>query len=237
MKKFNTTGVCIPAKHYMVNIDERLKQIKGMIDEGDYFVINRARQYGKTTTLTALKKYLAEDYLVISLDFQEMGSADFATENNFVQAFCGLLMQETEGFLKIPEKIEKQIYEYFAGKVLNVTLHRFFMMLREWCAISEKKIVLLIDEVDSASNNQVFLDFLAQLRAGYIARDTKELPAFQSVILVGVTDIRYLKSKIREEEQVKVNSQRTYTFVWNIAADFQIDMSLSAEGIRGMLEE
>ncbi len=35
MKKFNTTGVCIPSKHYMVNIDERLKKIKAMVDEGE----------------------------------------------------------------------------------------------------------------------------------------------------------------------------------------------------------
>ena len=33
-------------------------------------------------------------------------------------------------------------------------------------------IVLIIDEVDSATNNQVFLDFLAQLREGYIRRDS-----------------------------------------------------------------
>ena len=34
---------------------------------------------------------------------------------------------------------------------------------------ADKGIVLIIDEVDSATNNQVFLDFLAQLRDGYIS--------------------------------------------------------------------
>lgn len=44
MKIFNTTGPCIPEKHYMVNLSSRLVQIKAMIDAGQYFVINRARQ-------------------------------------------------------------------------------------------------------------------------------------------------------------------------------------------------
>ena len=53
MKEFNTTAVCIPSKHYMVDITERVKEIKKMVDAGKYFTINRARQYGKTTTLNA----------------------------------------------------------------------------------------------------------------------------------------------------------------------------------------
>ena len=54
-KSFNVTGLCVPSKHYMVSLESRIKQIREMIDAGDYFVINRARQYGKTTTLAALE--------------------------------------------------------------------------------------------------------------------------------------------------------------------------------------
>ena len=64
----------------------------------------------------------------------------------------------------------------------------------------------MIDEVDSATNNQVFLDFLAQLRDGYINRDTNNLPAFQAVILAGVTDIKHLKIKIRPDDEFRLNS-------------------------------
>lgn len=74
-------------------------------------------------------------------------------------------------------------------------------------------------EVDSASNNQVFLDFLAQLRSGYLERDI--VPTFKSVILAGVYGIKNLKIKIRPEEEHKRNS------TWNIAARFDVDMSLS----------
>lgn len=58
---FNTVGVCVPQRHYMVDIRGRLRQIKRMVDAGAYFTVNRARQYGKTTMLTALRKYLESD--------------------------------------------------------------------------------------------------------------------------------------------------------------------------------
>ena len=53
-KYFNTTGLCYPEEHYMVNIENRLEEIKNLVDRGEYFVINRARQYGKTTTIHLL---------------------------------------------------------------------------------------------------------------------------------------------------------------------------------------
>ena len=51
----------------MVDISERIIQIKAMVDEEKYFVINRGRQYGKTTTLAALKKYLSSEYVVVRM--------------------------------------------------------------------------------------------------------------------------------------------------------------------------
>ncbi|WP_242848167.1 hypothetical protein [Ruminococcus sp. HUN007] len=46
-KRFNITGACFPDEHYMVDISERLEKIRSMIIQGDYFIINRGRQYGK----------------------------------------------------------------------------------------------------------------------------------------------------------------------------------------------
>lgn len=55
-RRFNITGLCSPERHYMVRLNDRLKKIKeDYIDYGSYFVINRGRQYGKTTTLRSLK--------------------------------------------------------------------------------------------------------------------------------------------------------------------------------------
>ena len=87
-KIFNVAGDCKPKIHYMVDIMGKLQRIKAMVDAGQYFTINRARQYGKTTTLHALAQYLQEEYLALSLDFQLLSSGDFADENNFVEAFA-----------------------------------------------------------------------------------------------------------------------------------------------------
>ena len=231
MKRFNTTAVCIPSKHYMVDLSERVKEIKKLVDDGKYFTINRARQYGKTTTIDALSKALLSDYEVAGLSFEGIGNAGFKTEQSFVKAFARKLKREFRNGLIVPENIKQQVQEFIDRKEEKAELDELFDLLQEWCYETEKGIVLIIDEVDSATNNQVFLDFLAGLRDNYINRETKGVRTFQSVILAGVTDVKHLKSKIRSEEDSKENSP------WNIAADFTIDMSLSESGIKGMLDE
>ncbi len=39
---FNVSGPCRTDKHYMVNLLFRLEEIRQMIDDGEYFVINKA---------------------------------------------------------------------------------------------------------------------------------------------------------------------------------------------------
>ena len=63
-KWFNVKGLCIPSKHYMVDITERLKKMKRLVDREEYFVINRGRQYGKTTTLSQLRSFIRTEYIV-----------------------------------------------------------------------------------------------------------------------------------------------------------------------------
>lgn len=67
---FNIAGDCKPKLHYMVDLHSRLEQMQEYVDEGAYFALNRARQYGKTTILRALKDYLKGKYYVVSMDFQ-----------------------------------------------------------------------------------------------------------------------------------------------------------------------
>lgn len=231
MKQFNTTAVCIPSKHYMVDLSERVKEIKKLVDAGKYFTINRARQYGKTTTLSALRKALEKTYNVASISFEKISSAGFATEESFVKAFSRLLKRETRYGLNISEESLKQIEGFLNRETNEAKLDELFDALVDWCALSVKPVVLIIDEVDTATNNQVFLDFLGQLRSYYLDREEKGAVTFHSVILAGVTDVKHLKSKIRPDDAHKVNSP------WNIAADFELDMSLSETGIMGMLDE
>lgn len=229
-RRFNVTGSCSPKRHYMVRLDDRLKKIReDYVEEGSYFVINRGRQYGKTTTLQALEEYLKEDYLVFSLDFQEMPDEKFETGEMFAGAFlkmlCGALRYQTG-------EEEQRIYGMLDSRFSKNTqmgLDDLFDFLCGMCRESRKPAVLMIDEVDSAGNNQVFVKFLAQMRARYLKRD--RMPTFHSVILAGVYDIKNLKLKLRPEEEHQYNSP------WNVAADFDIDMSFSAAQIAGMLGE
>lgn len=214
----------------MVELSERLLEMKKLVDDGKYFCIIRPRQYGKTTTLSALRKHLTGQYEVVSLSFQKIGQAGFESEGEFVQSLTRLLLASSEfAGVDIPQQQMDAFRILCRRKSAEVKMDELFRIFRRWCKNTEKTIVLLIDEVDTAANNQVFLDFLAQLRGGYLKR--KKIPTFQSVILAGVTDIKHLKSKIRPEDTAKFNSP------WNIAADFTIDMSLSASGIKGMLDE
>lgn len=253
-KVFNVSADCKPELHYMADISGKLNQIKAMVDAGQYFTINRARQYGKTTTLNALERMLKNDYTVINMDFQLLGNADFETEAAFVEAFSSELLERVE---IIPEEIKFLLQDLADDNSGKGRLRNLFRILSRWCGISDKKIVLMVDEVDSAANHQVFLDFLAQLRGYYIKRT--EFPAFQSVILAGVYDIKNMKQKIRPDGETKVNSpwntresnegngclhpfdectrNQIAQVQFDIAADFNVSMSLSEKEIAGMLYE
>lgn len=230
MKYFNTEGLCRPEKHYMVRLDARLERIKKLlVDREKYFVINRGRQYGKTTTLSALRKYLSRDYAVFLLDFQLLGTEDFVNESAFSYAFINSVISSLK---KMNIENRENLIDYLQ-KTMNSNhkygLVELFNALSSMCENCPRPVVLMIDEVDSASNNQVFIDFLAQLRGYYLSRE--ETPIFHSVILAGVYNIKNLKLKLRPE------SERQYNSPWNIAADFNIDMSFSTEQIASMLEE
>jgi hypothetical protein len=186
---FNVTGACNPLKHYMVDITGRLEAIRKLVDSGAYFTMNRARQYGKTTTLRALCNYLQNDYYVIFMDFQLLSQANFENEASFVRAFSKILLRTVRTW-ELPQEITHELTLLTSDN--STDLGTLFFALSDWCGISDKPIVLIVDEVDSATNNQVFLDFLAQLRGYYLDRDYR--PIFQSVILAGVHDVKNTKS-------------------------------------------
>ena len=232
MRVFNTTGSCNPKLHYMVNIEKKLAQIKQLIDSGAYFTMNRARQYGKTTTIKALKNYLVNDYVVLSLDFQKIGDEEFASADLFCRAFIRHLLATINSRKSPIQGLDEQTLiamQHAEEDAAMLPLSKLFAYLQILCETAEKPVVLIIDEVDSATNNKVFLDFLAQLRGDYLNRD--DVYTFQSVILAGVHDIKNIRYKIRPEEEHKVNSP------WNIATNFKVNMSFSVDDIKGMLHE
>ena len=91
MKEFNTTGICYPEDHYMVNIDSRVDEIEKAVAKGEYITINRGRQYGKTTTLYHLTNKLNDNYVVFSISFESMGEAEFKDIESLSFAFADAL--------------------------------------------------------------------------------------------------------------------------------------------------
>lgn len=53
--------------------------------------MNRARQYGKTTTLNMLVRYLADQYTVFFISFEGLGDSAFENEATFCSTLCELL--------------------------------------------------------------------------------------------------------------------------------------------------
>lgn len=230
-KYFNTTGLCDPELHYMVNIDRKLDEIQGLVEQGNYFVINRARQYGKTTTLNLLTEKLASKYTVFFISFEGLGDTSYENAFSFCRSICGLLCDTVlyGEVSDISEKLTDELIKRSSMDSQTTDFRTLSNLFSEICMTSQKPVVLVIDEVDQASNQAQFLAFLGMLRDKYLKRAKR--PTFQSVILAGVYDIKNLKLKIREENEHRYNSP------WNIAADFRVDMSFSADDIAGMLSE
>ncbi len=229
-KEFNDTGLCIPGKHYMVDTSHKIRQILQLVEDGKYFAISRPRQFGKTTTLSLLTKQLnqRDDYLALNISFEDIDTETCQDRQSFFHEFLMMLMNKAE-FLNMPE-LAGFIGQY-AGQITNIpSLSRFVTKLVHTMT-SGKSLVLLIDEVDQSSDNQLFSDFLGMLRKKYLLRSEEQDYTFQSVILAGVHDVRTLKAKIRPDDEKKYNSP------WNIAADFDVDLSFSPDEIGTMVRE
>ena len=228
MRKFNITGICVPDMHYMVDTGEKIEKIFQMVEAKEYFTINRGRQYGKTTTIGRLRKRLPKDYLCISISFQFSDNEMFAN----AEGFCQELLSRIYYSLLINHEDEAKLW-LDEGITSFIKLSRF---ITERC--KSKKIVLIIDEADEASNNDIFVRFLKMLRDKYLFRNAGDDYTFHSVILAGVYDVRNLKQKmILAGNYTPSIGESAINSPWNIAVDFNIDMSFSAKEIESMLVE
>lgn len=229
MKTFNTTGICLPDQHYIVDLTKRIYTISQMVERGEYFCMNRGRQFGKTTTLGCLANHLAVDHCVISLSFELLGEADYRSDESMMSAFMQLIAARFR-YQMVSNATEQmmQVMERYIGRYsAEMPVREMSNLVSDLCMAAPLPVVLIIDEVDQASNYPSFLKLLGMLRNKYLERHM--LPTFKSVILAGVYDIKNLKLKLRPEELHQSNSP------WNIASDFKVDMRFSADDIASML--
>ncbi|MCL2323948.1 MAG: AAA-like domain-containing protein [Oscillospiraceae bacterium] len=231
MREFNIEGLCIPENHYMVDISDNLKKITELITKGKYFVINRPRQYGKTTTLSCLERVLIDEYIVISINFQGIGEESFESSENFCLSFMELI-RKSLNLVNISSEYKEAWFNKDVNSFIKLNIH-----IDNMC--KDQKIVLMIDEVDATSNNRVFLEFLGMLRTKYLARGNRKDYTFHSVILASVYNIKNIKLKLINEGYYipQVTEGKLINSPWNIAAKFNVDMSFNPKEIESMLKD
>ena len=226
-KEFNTTVTCDPARHYMVDTTKKMKVFEKLIDGKKYFTITRARQFGKSTSLNWIYDNLSDRYLVVPISFETSDTANWLSTKTFYEYFC-------ENMATI-DCNNTSVNEYWAEAKKNDVndFKSFSLVIVDFCKTIGKKVVLTIDEVDKSLDNQLFLNFLSMLRNLYLERERtrKYDTTFWSVILAGVYDIRSMKIKIRPEEDHRYNSP------WNVAAEYDLDMTFNPQEISTMLAD
>lgn len=225
-RKFNITGTCIPERHFMSDMAGKLDKVMEMVRSGDYFTINRPRQYGKTTIMYLLEKQLQKDkdYLAIDISFESIDSPTYQKHNVFIPTVLNILKR------RLAFMGEKDLAAMIAANNELENFDQLNAFFTDFVAASGRRVILMIDEVDKAGNNQLFLDFLGMLRAKYLKMVEGKDYSFYSVILAGVHDVKTLKARIRSKEK------RVYNSPWNIAVDFNVDMELTPAEITPVLE-
>ena len=230
-KYFNTSVTCDPKRHYMVDTTAKMKVFERLIDQKAYFTINRARQFGKSSSLNWILWNMSDRYLVIPISFETEADNNWQNEQTFFKYFCGKIAQF---FARTPAKDATSLDFWTAAQADGAKdFDQFAAKITEFCETCGKKVVLTIDEVDNASNNDVFVRFLSMMRNLYLDREKfgDDAHTFWSVILAGVYDVKNLKLKIRPEEDHQYNSP------WNVAAKYKLDMSFNAQEISTMLQD
>lgn len=228
-KRFNITGTCYPEEHYMVNINDRINQMEELIDEGRYITINRGRQYGKTTLYFNLVQVLRKKYLAFSITFEGVEDKIFASSDTLAYAMVERMyknikrIHNDEAVEVAKKKFEQTLESHSSNR--QMTFEELSEFVSDLCDESPKPVVLIIDEGDNASNYDSFISLLGLFRSSFLRR--QEYPTFQSVILIGVYDIRNLT----------YNDHKFPNSPYNIATPLEIDMSFTAIEIKNMLDE
>ena len=228
-RQFNTAVTCDPKRHYMVDTTNKMKVFERLINNGNYFTINRARQFGKSTSLKWIYTHLNGEYLVVSLSFEDTEDSDWESPSTFYHFFCRYMVKAFQSDALTKDEKNAKFWED-AQNFEKPGIKDLSDKITDFCKSVSKQVVILIDEVDKSLNNQLFLNFLSMLRKKYIDRDKQgDNSTFWSVVLAGVYDIKSMKVKIRPEEEHKYNSP------WNVAADYKLDMTFNPQEISTML--
>ncbi|MGI5167828.1 hypothetical protein ACQEU3_26105 [Spirillospora sp. CA-253888] len=179
MKTFNTAGPCQPDQHYMLDPLARLAEARGLVDQGEYFVVHAPRQAGKTTALFELAQELNGTGQYAAVHFscetaREISDVALAEETVIDDVRCAA------GDAGLPTECLPP-----APWPQNVPGAQLLTGLREWAARCPRPLVLLFDEIDTLRGRSL-VSVLRQLSDGFNARP---LPFPHSVVLCGMRNV------------------------------------------------
>ena len=194
-KHFNTAGPIQPENHYHIDLLHRLdwEEVQHLIETGKYFVLHAPRQTGKTSTLLAMTEALNEagvyKTLYVNIEAAQAARGDMS-------AGLAVICQAIGAHAK-NDDIEPGL-ALIAREILGNTHsgEALFDLLSQWARMSDKPIVLMLDEVDALVGDTL-ISLLRQIRAGYAQRP-KAFP--QSIILCGVRDVRDYRIHSKNQE-------------------------------------
>ena len=154
-REFNTTGTCFPHLHYMADVSAKFDAAINLVEKGKYFAINRPRQFGKTTMLYLLSDVLRQsgEYIVFNTSFEGIGDDIFNDEKTFSSGFVEVLANYASVYA--PDLQDWLLEEAPQTQHLKA----LSMLITKMVIKADKKIILLIDEVEKSSNNQLFISF------------------------------------------------------------------------------
>ncbi|TQS84622.1 hypothetical protein A3207_00840 [Candidatus Methanomassiliicoccus intestinalis] len=72
-------------KNITWSTSDKLDKIIKLIDECEYFMINRPRRYGKTTTLDMFERNLSERYAIIRISLEGLSELPCSSEQVFIE--------------------------------------------------------------------------------------------------------------------------------------------------------
>ncbi len=191
-QRFNTTGPCFPAEHYLLPPEDRCPGVMDLIEEKQFFVIHAPRQTGKTTLLNALEGRLnsADKFHAIYCSLESVQGMDELERG--IPAVLACL----ESSLRYHPKLQPQVKLLAANHwPLNTRIKDGLTSLIQ--AI-DRPLIIFFDEADCLGG-ETLISFLRQLRDGYVNRG--RIPFVHSLALVGMRNIRDYRAQVRPEGQ------------------------------------
>ncbi|WML91010.1 AAA-like domain-containing protein [Thiothrix lacustris] len=225
-KFFNTAGPIIPEDHYHIDRLHRLdwEEVQHLIASKKYFVLHAPRQTGKTSTLLAMMDALNEagEYQALYVNIEAAQAARQDVEAG-LSIICETIAS-TAAIYGIQPELEE-----IAARLLRERQARGALtdLLSRWAQLSDKPIVLMLDEVDALVGDTL-ISLLRQIRAGYAQRPH----AFpHSIILCGVRDVRDYRIHTSDKEIITGGS------AFNIKATSLVMGNFTPEEIRALYQQ